>query len=79
MSTEWLDAKNTSVQLAHHEDDHGQKSDAPVLTIVASWGGDGVAIEGTRDELIDLSLRIASAVLEESDTAERTETEDVTP
>lgn len=58
-NTEWLDARDTNVAYVEHIDDHGTESNGPALLLTMD---DIVAIEGSRDDLIQLGLRIVQAL-----------------
>lgn len=62
--TEWLDAPDTGVHYAEHTDDHGTVSNGPALLLTMD---EVVAIEGTRDDLIQLALRIIRTLTIEED------------
>lgn len=53
--TEWLDARDTNVAYAEHTDAHGVESNGPALLLTMN---EVVAIEGDRDDLIQLALRM---------------------
>lgn len=62
VNTEWLDARDTGVHYTEHVDDHGTESNGPALLLTMD---DIVAIEGSRDDLIQLALRIIETLTKE--------------